>query len=33
MKGVLLPKNLAAQNLAVEYLQFQPGDLASPHVC
>jgi hypothetical protein len=33
MKKVLRGKNLATQNLVVEYLCFFGGDLAPPHVC
>ena len=33
VKRVLRGKNIATQNLVVEYLCFFGGDLASPHVC
>lgn len=32
MKGVPMFKNLGLQNLGVEYLLFQAGDLATPYV-
>jgi hypothetical protein len=33
MKWVVRGKNLATQNLVVEYLQSRGGDLALPQVC
>ena len=33
VKRVLRGKNLATQNLVVEYLQIRGGDLASPQLC